>query len=163
MNIDFSKARVFVVTLQNLAPFISQMSYEKSDKDIKLYFTLKEAVKEGLPASQAGLKLLPAELTPEALLLERILTKIERNQEKKLCVSSLTMQDFEQAGANSRMLPSVIERVRALSEPGFSYGVTFEESGVKKGLLWAQNPSLIEEYKQMHQGIQKGNWLLWSL
>jgi len=156
MNIDFSKARVFVVTLQNLAPFISQMSYEKSDKDIKLYFTLKEAAKEGL-------KLLPAELTPEALLLERILTKTERNQEKKLCVSSLATQDFQQTGANSKMLPNVIERLRSFSEPGFSYGVTFEEHKSKKGLLWTQNPSIIEEYKQMHRGVQKGNWILWRV
>ena len=162
MNIDFSKARVFVVTLQNLSPFISQMSYEKSDKDIKLYFTLKEAAKEGLPAGQAGLKFLPAELTPETLLVERILMKIERNQEKRLCISTLTVQDFEQAGANSKMLPNAIERLRSLSEPGFSYGVTFEEAGSKKGLLWTQNPMLIQEYKQIYQGTQKGNWILYG-
>lgn len=161
MNIDFSKARVFVVTLQNLAPFISQMSYEKSDKDIRLYFTLKETAREDL-------KLLPLEARlakggpPEALLLERTLTKMERNQEKKLCMVDLTTQDFEQTGANSKMLPKIIERLHTVAEPGFSYGVTFEESGAKKGLLWARNPGLIQEYKQTYQGIQKGNWLLWD-
>lgn len=157
MEASDPKARVFVVTVQNLAPLISRMSYEKSDKDIKLYFTLKSV------SRNEGLELLQAERTPETLLVERTVAKTERNQEKKLCMAALTMQDFEQAGANSKMLPNVIERLRSFSEPGFSYGVTFEESGVKKGLLWTQNPSLIQEYKQTYRGIQKGNWILWSL
>ena len=174
MEASDPRARVFVVTVQNLAPLISRMSYEKSDKDIKLYFTLKSVSRnEGLPAAQAGLELLlpearleeggQAERSPETLLLEQIQRKMQRTQEKKLCMAALTAQDFEQTGANSKMLPNAIERVRALSEPGFSYGVTFEEAGAKKGLLWTRNPSLIQEYKQMYRGIQKGNWILWSI
>lgn len=155
MNIDFSKARVFVVTLQNLAPFISQMSYEKSDQDIKLYFTLKEATREDL-------KLLPTERTPETLLLERTLLKMKSNQEKKLCMAALAPQDFEQTGANVKMLPNVIERVRSLSEPGFSYEVTFEESEGRKGLLWTQSRALVQEYTKTYKGTQKGNWFLWN-
>jgi hypothetical protein len=140
------------------------MSYEKSDKDVKLYFTLKSVSRnEDLPAGQAGLELLQAERTPETLLLERIVTKMDRNQEKKLCMSSLVTQDFKQAGANSKMLPHAIEKLRSLSEPGFSYGVTFEEPESKKGLLWTQNPSLMQEYKQIYQGTQKGNWILWNV
>ncbi|TSC56839.1 MAG: hypothetical protein Greene071421_349 [Parcubacteria group bacterium Greene0714_21] len=157
MEASDPKTRVFVVTVQNLAPLISRMSYEKSDKDIKLYFTLKSV------SRNEGLELLQAERSPETLLLERVLAKTERSQDKKLYMSALTIQDFEQTGANSRMLPNAIQRIRALSEPGFSYGVTFEEAGAKKGLLWTQNPNLIEEYKQTHRGIQKGNWILWNV
>ena len=157
MEASDPKARVFVVTVQNVAPFVSQMSYEKSDKDIKLYFTLKSV------SRNEGLELLQAERTPETLLVERILAKMERNQEKKLCVSTLTRQDFEQTGANSKMLPNVIERLRSLSEPGFSCGVTFEEFGLKKGLLWTKSQALTQEYTQVYGGTQKGNWILWSV
>ena len=151
------KARVFVVTVQNLAPLISRMSYEKSDKDIKLYFTLKSV------SRNEGLELLQTERTPETLLLEQIQRKMQCAQEKKLYMAALATQDFEQTGANSKMLPNAIEMLRSLSGPGFSYGVTFEEAGGKKGLLWTKNPSLIQEYKQMYQGIQRGNWILWSI
>lgn len=156
MNIDFSKARVFVVTLQDLAPFISQMSYEKSDRDIKLYFTLKEPVTEDH-------KLLTKERVPEAMLLERIVMKREYNQQKKLYASALTAQDFEQTGANVKMLPNVIERLRSLSEPGCSYGVTFEESKGRRGLLWTQSPGLAQEFKERYGGVQKGNWVLYGI
>ncbi|MDP2640988.1 MAG: hypothetical protein Q8P39_00390 [Candidatus Yanofskybacteria bacterium] len=160
--------KVFQVTLRGIAPWVSQVSYQKEDQDIKLYFALSAGTisehdiivaNPEEPKQSAELQNSVRQLTGNSL------AGLEYMPTPQLYITSLSWLDFERAHANSKILPDVCNAVS--SRLGNGQGCLFlfqpAEHAPLRGLLRGGSHAVRQSVMNKFHGQEKGKWVLFSL
>ena len=156
--------KTFAVRLKGLAPWISEIQYEKEEQDLTLYFTLsKDAevnviVEDGKTASKL-LSPITASLTP---LSQRLISNVEYKPNSDLYITSLKRKDFEECRATSLALKSAVEELKQYGAQESSLLVLYETAEGTHGLLWSKRQDIREKVEAQNQGAEKGNWVLFQ-
>ena len=190
-NITSQKEKTFAVSLKGLAPFISQVQYEKVRDDLKLVFTLKQG--EITPANLAldiptqkdltvivrnesaqdnentvG-KLLPnalALLSPEdkeaALLSGRLLFRLEYFPGIHFHSSYLRTSDFEETKTSPKTLSTAVQQIAGMLAVS-NLLVFFEKNEGTQGILWSTRPRIQQKMVEVWDGEIKDKWGLFSV
>ncbi|MDP6704668.1 MAG: hypothetical protein QF775_04245 [archaeon] len=189
-HIVSQKEKTFSVSLKGLAPWVSQVQYEKEREDLKLIFTLKQGeitpanlafdipsqkdltiiVRDGSAQSNentlshllpASLSLLSKEKQTEALLAGRLLSKLEYFPGIQLHASRIKASDFEETNTTPKALTSAMQHTTTLlNTPNL---VTFFEREEKiQGLLWSTRPRIQQKMTETWNGQIKDKWVLFS-
>ena len=156
--------KTFVVKLKGLAPWISQIQYEKEETDLALYFTLKKDTEVNIIVEddKTGSKLLSPVTTPLAPLAQKLISNVEYNPNSDLYITSLQRKDFEECRATSLALKSAVEELRQYGAEESSLLVLYETIKGTQGLLWSRRQDMREQVKSQNQGTEKGNWVLFA-
>lgn len=157
------KEKIFVVSLKGVAPWISRVSYEKTEKDLKLFFTLRQG-----NLSTENLLLEPVEdnsilesKSEENKLLQKIKESWQYLPEPNLYFVFLNKEVFQGIGSSPRILPKIIKNLQAQIDKNVSFLVLFENSKEDvQGILWSENKELREKMLWYGEGQEKGNWLI---
>ncbi|MBI1971379.1 MAG: hypothetical protein HYS52_00830 [Candidatus Wildermuthbacteria bacterium] len=157
--------KVFIVALKGLAPKISRVSYEKDEKDVKLYFTLRngEIAPENLLIEPA---MLPAPLIvenggPEHKLAKKIAEAGQYLPTSRIFVVFLEKKIFQECGATEKMVPAALKKLRT---PDSSMLAMIERNdGNTKGILWSSQKDLREKMLWYGKGKEKGNWVVFEV
>ena len=182
------KDKTFVVSLKGLAPWISQINYEKDKTDLKLIFTLKQG--EMTPANLAldipsnkdltvlvrngetqysitqllptAISLLSESDQKEAKLAGRMLYRTEYFSDIRTHASYIEANDFEEIGTNSRALTRLVQNLSDLLESSSFLAFFASEQGTK-GLFLSTQPHLQKKVVQAWNGQSKDKWSLFSI
>ena len=182
------KEKTFVVSLKGLAPWISQIDYEKDKEDLKLIFKLKQG--EMTPANlsldipsnkdltvlvrnnemgssmtqflSTSLSLLSNEDITEAKMAGIMLSRTEYFSAINTQASYIEANDFETLNTNSKILTSVIQNLSDLLKASAFLTFFASDSGTK-GLLWSTQAHLQKKVLQTWNGQSKDKWTLFSI
>lgn len=177
-------ARNTILALKEVAPFLSRISYEKTDRDLRLQLALKEdtlrieniAIEKPLETDltiivgdnapqdnkeilKASLMLLSPFEIPAIQLFLKILHAMQYLRAKKLCIAVLGEKDFEQARAHPKDIVPLLGELRSLGNQHVSQCILFGS----QGLLLSKTKRLKEKISKFFQTTQKGDWLLLKL
>ena len=127
--------KTFAVKLKGLAPWISQIQYEKEETDLTLYFTLKKDTEINviLEDGKAESKLLSLVTPSLAPLAQRLISNVEYKPNSDIYITSLQKKDFIECRATSLALKGSMEELKQY---------------------------IREKVQEQNQGTQKGNWVL---
>ena len=158
------KKKTFAVKLKGLAPWISQIQYEKEEADLTLYFTLKKDTEVNiiLEDDKAASKLLFPTTTPLAPLAQKLISNIEYKPNSDLYITSLQRKDFVECRATSLALKSAVEELKQYGAEESSLLILYETAQGTHGLLWSKRQDIREKVKSQNQGTEKGNWVLFA-
>jgi len=156
--------KTFAVKLKGLAPWISEIQYEKGELDLTLYFTLKKDAEVNIIVEEdkKGNKLLSPIITPLAPLSKKLISNVEYKPNSDLYITSLRHQDFIECGATSLALKGAIEELKQCGAENSSLLILFETAGGTQGLLWSKRSEIREKIKTLNKGAEKGNWVLFE-
>ena len=156
--------KTFAVKLKGLAPWISQVQYEKEETDLTLYFTLNKDTEINviLEDTKAGSKLLPLVTPSLAPLAKRLILNIEYKPNSDLYITSLQRKDFIECRATSLALKGSMEELKQYGAQESSFLVLYETDRGTHGLLWSKRQDIREKVQSQNQGAQKGNWVLFT-
>jgi hypothetical protein len=162
-GVDTSKKeKMFVVSLNGVAPWISQVRYKKNEKDLKLYFTI--IVGDASNSHNSDVSQLPLETTSLPALAGRLLTKLEFLEGKNLYMAAISKDEWQECRANAQALKESVKHAQDYIGEQASLLLLYEEPGSAhpKGLLWTKRKEFQEAVLNMGTGFQKGNWTLLS-
>ena len=149
------REKTFTVSLKGLAPFVSAIRYEKSQKDVKLFITL---AKETRPA------VIVEDMALGGKLSEKMFANLEYHETSSLYLSLLLAQDFEECNADSKTLKNCLEDIKnSLFDSSFLLLAEEPKTNTKKGFLWTPKQELKEKVMQSFPVQTKGNWTLLSI
>ncbi|MDA1337605.1 MAG: hypothetical protein O3C23_02475 [bacterium] len=156
--------KTFAVKLKGLAPWISQIQYEKEEADLTLYFTLKKDTEVNVIVEdgKAKSKLLSPVTTPLALLAQKLISNVEYKPNSDLYITSLQKKDFGECNATSLALKSAMEELKQYGAEESSVLVLYETTRGTQGLLWSKRQDIRAQVKSQNQGTEKGNWVLFQ-
>ncbi|MDP4009120.1 MAG: hypothetical protein Q8P71_01725 [bacterium] len=105
--------KMFLVSLKGLAPWISKIHYEKTEDDLKLYFTLRDSeasdrLRDGRPA----IEVLPLSSPPSISQDQKVM--IAQTSELPQILASLSLQDQVSCSIAGHAL-STMKRVHSLA------------------------------------------------
>lgn len=157
--------KTFVVTLKGLAPWISEMHYEKEERDLKLFFSLNKEAEVNIIVEDGEdrvKKLIPL-ATPLAPLSKKLISNVEYKPNSDLYITCVTQGDFALCGAAPLALKGAVEELRACGAEDSSLLVLFEtKRGGSQGLLWSKRQEMRNRVRALNKGTEKGNWLLFA-
>ena len=156
--------KTFAVKLKGLAPWISQIQYEKEEADLTLYFTLKKDTQVNVIVEddKTGSKLLSPVTTQLAPLAQKLISNVEYKPNSDLYITSLQQKDFGECNATSLALKSAMEELRQYGAEDSSLLVLYETMKGTQGLLWSKRQDIRSQVKSQNQGAEKGNWVLFQ-
>jgi len=156
--------KTFAVRLKGLAPWISEIQYEKEELDLTLYFSLKKDAEVNIIVEdgRAGGKLLSPIITPLVPLSQKLISNVEYKPNSDLYITSLRHQDFVECGATSLALKGAVEELKQCGGENSSLLILFETTGGTQGLLWSKRPEIRKKVKTLNKGAEKGNWVLFA-
>ena len=156
--------KTFAVKLKGLAPWISQVQYEKEEQDLTLYFTLNKDTEVNIIVEddKSGSKLLSLTTTPLAPLAQKLISNVEYKPNSDLYITSLQRKDFVECRATSLALKSAMEELKQYGAQESSLLVLYETTKGIQGLLWSTRQDIREKVKSQNQGAEKGNWVLFT-
>ncbi len=154
--------KTFAVKLKGLAPWISQIQYEKEETDLTLYFTLKKDTEINviLEDGRAESKLLSLVTPSLAPLAQRLISNVEYKPNSDIYITSLQKKDFIECRATSLALKGSMEELKQYGAEESSFLVLYETGKGTHGLLWSKRQDIREKVQEQNQGTQKGNWVL---
>lgn len=149
------REKTFVVSLKGLAPFVSAIRYEKSQKDVRLFITL---AKETHPA------VIVEDMALGGKLSEKMFANLEYHETSSLYLSLLETRDFEECNADSKTLRGCLEDIKnSLFDSSFLLLTEEPKTRTKKGFLWTPKQELKERVARNFSFQTKGNWTLLSI
>jgi len=156
--------KTFAVKLKGLAPWISQVQYEKDEYDLTLYFTLNKKTElniivEDEDSSFKRLSPIASSLGP---LSQKLISSVEYRPNLDLYITVLLQKDFQECGATPLALKSAMEELKQYGGENSSLLVLFETQKKSQGLLWSTKPEIRNKIKTLRQGAEKGNWILFA-
>ncbi|MCH7828786.1 hypothetical protein IH982_02940 [Patescibacteria group bacterium] len=156
--------KTFAVKLKGLAPWISEIQYEKEELDLTLYFTLKKNAEVNIIVEDGKTrgKLLSPIAAPLAPLSQKLISNVEYKPNSDLYITSLQRKDFEECRATSLALKGAVEELKQCGGENSSLLILFEAAGGTRGLLWSKRPEIREKVKALNKGTEKGNWVLFA-
>ncbi|OHA65226.1 MAG: hypothetical protein A3D64_02365 [Candidatus Wildermuthbacteria bacterium RIFCSPHIGHO2_02_FULL_49_9] len=156
--------KTFAVKLKGLAPWISEIQYEKEERDLTLYFSLKRDAEINIIVEDggAGHKLFSPATPPLGALSQKLISSVEYKPNSDLYIASLCRQDFQACGATSLALKDAVEELKQCGGENSSLLVLLETGKGTQGLLWSKRPEVREKVKMLEQGTEKGNWVLFA-
>ena len=156
--------KTFAVKLKGLAPWISQIQYEKEETDLTLYFTLKKDTEINviLEDDAVGSKLLSPVMPSLAPLAQSLISNVEYKPNSDIYITSLQRKDFLECRATSLALKGAIEELKQYGAQESSFLVLYETSKGTHGLLWSKRRDIREKVQSQNQGAEKGNWVLFE-
>ena len=156
--------KTFAVKLKGLAPWISEVQYEKEELDLTLYFTLTKDAEVNIIVEDGKTrgKLLSLATTPLAPLSQKLISNVEYKPNSDLYITSLQKKDFEECDATSLALKNAVEEVRQYGAQESSILVLYETAKGSQGLLWSKRQDIREKVRSQNQGKEKGNWVLFA-
>ena len=185
-----TKEKTVAVTLRGISNIVSKIYYERDNKDLRLYFSLKKGgfsekdlAVETKPSSDltlivgenhseynhpkvtktlinSVLEMLNKDDRNQILLLSRILSKAEYKQNQKLCVCSIDDSWFSETHTSPKQLAPIIEELRVNSNGSFSYLLLFQEQNFGKGLLWSEDIDLKKKFDSISEKQERGPWMI---
>ena len=156
--------KTFAVKLKGLAPWISEIKYEKEEQDLTLYFSLTKAAEVNIIVEdgKTGSKLFSPATTPLAPLAQKLISNVEYQPNADLYITSLQRKDFAECHATSLALKSAVEELKQYGSKESSLLVLYETVKGTQGLLWSKRQDIREKVKSRNQGAEKGNWVLFG-
>jgi len=156
--------KTFAVKLKGLAPWISEIQYEKEELDLTLYFTLTKDAEVNIIVEDGKTrgKLLSLITTPLAPLSQKLISNVEYKPNSDLYITSLYKRDFQECGATSLALKGAMEELKQCGGESSSLLVLFETAKGARGLLWSKRSEVREKVKTLNKGTEKGNWVLFA-
>ena len=156
--------KTFAVKLKGLAPWISEIQYEKEEQDLTLYFSLKKAAEVNIIVEddKAGHKVLSPIATPLGPLSRILVSGVEYKPNSDLYITCVRQQDFVLCKATPLALKGAVEELKQYGGEDSSLLVLFEAQKGSQGLLWSKRQDIREKVKAQNQGSEKGNWVLFS-
>tara|TARA_Y100000310_G_scaffold340409_1_gene436102 strand:- start:5234 stop:5767 length:534 start_codon:yes stop_codon:yes gene_type:complete len=159
---ELPQKKTFVVTLKGLAPWISEIHYEKEEQDLKLYFALQKKAEVNVIVEdrEANYK----RIVPLGAFSRRLLSHVEYKPASDLYLTFATKKDFEECKTTPRSLKDAFQELRQYGGEDASLLVLFEakEGQPPQGLLWSKKKDLREKALSQYLGKQKGNWALFQ-
>lgn len=157
--------KTFALKLKGLAPWISQIQYEKEEQDLILRFTLSKKIQLNIIVEDEGSVF--KRLTPPASFLgplsQKLILNVEYRQNLDLYITSLVKKDFQECRATPLALKSAMEELKQYGAENSSLLILFETPTTSQGLLWSTKPKVRSKIKALKQGIEKGNWVLFAV
>ena len=156
--------KTFAVKLKGLAPWISEIQYEKEEQDLTLHFSLKKDTEVNIIVEdeQVGHKLLSPHVPPLGALSRRLIANVEYKPNSDLYITSLKHRDFTECKATSLALKGAVEELKQYGAQNSSLLVLFETTQGSQGLLWSKKLEVKEKVKRLRQGTEKGDWILFT-
>ena len=146
------REKTFTVSLKGLAPFVSAIRYEKSQKDVKLFITL---AKETRPAVIVEDKSLGGKLS------DKMFQNLEYHQASSWYISKLAPQDFKECGAQEADLRNCLADLKnSMLDFSFLLLAQSPSAPTPKGFLWTQQQGLKEKISQGFPSQTKENWVV---
>lgn len=154
--------KTFVVTLKGIAPFVSEVRYEKEAEDLKLYFTLQKEAKVNVIVEDD--KVNYKRLAPLGALSKKLLSKVEYKPSSDLYLTVATAKDFQECQATPKTLKDAFQELQQCGSEDASLLVVFEprEGGAPQGLLWTKKQELKRKTLAKFSGKERGNWALFQ-
>lgn len=156
--------KTFAVKLKGLAPWVSEIQYEKEKKDLTLHFTLKKEAEVNIIVEDAGRgnKFLAPIATPVGPLSRKLISNVEYKPNSDLYITSIKRKDFEECGATTLALKGAVEELKQCGGESSSLLVLFETRKGGQGLLWSKKADMREKVKSLRRGEERGNWVLFA-
>ncbi|MDP2734722.1 MAG: hypothetical protein Q8P12_00785, partial [bacterium] len=156
--------KTFAVKLKGLAPWVSEIQYEKEEKDLTLYFTLTKEAEVNIIVEDEGRgnKLLAPISAPMGPLSRKLISNVEYKPNSDLYITSLKRKDFEECGATALALKGAMEELKQCGGENSSLLVLFETGKGGQGLLWSRRTDMRQKVKALHRGEERGNWVLFA-
>ncbi|MBU1015100.1 hypothetical protein KKI17_01515 [Patescibacteria group bacterium] len=149
------KRRTVQITLRGIAPWISEISYEKGATDVKLYFTLAT---DSFSAKDVLVNSSP----PTENIVARILQKLEYLPAAGLSIATLSTDELE---GNIQQLPAAAGNLRERLGPQHGFLLLYQPGRQVcwQGILCGGNTKTKAILLGAFQGKEKGPWALFSL
>ena len=156
------KQKTFAVKLKGLAPWISEIQYQKEEQDLTLYFTLKKETEVNIIVEDeaTGHKRLSPVAAPLGALSQKLVANVEYKPNLDLYITSLDQEDFAECKATSLALKGAMEELKEYGGETSSLLVLFDTAQGCQGLLWSRRPEIREKVQTLKKGAEKGNWVL---
>lgn len=156
--------KTFAVKLKGLAPWISEIQYEKEELDLTLYFTLKKDTEVNIIVEDEkhGHKVLSPITTSLGALSKKLIANVEYKPNSDLYITSLRYQDFATCNATPLALKGAMEDLKQCGGENSSLLILFETNKNTQGLLWSKRPEIRKTVTTQNQGQEKGNWVLFT-
>lgn len=152
------KQKTFRLKLQGAARWVSQLSYEKNDKDLILHITLS-----GGNVSADDIVFQDGDEDPSDIVT-KLLPKIEFLPSFNSYVLWLQKSDLDDLGMQTKQLPKLCEQLESRLGEGLGYLVFAPSDGPShQAILKGGSYNLRSHIKSRFAGQEKGEWMLFSV